>query len=151
MNARLLVPTLLLVAATACGGSEPVSIDARTAALTADTNFRRVAGELGSAAAFLQESRFGSLCADDAVEPCEPVDTAAGAEAIADFLAERIFTQANVESEDGTSVTFRLRPNVVCEPADEACIQQLTTLPLRLRVTSLANASRRKPSAASHC
>src|SRR4051794_33224425 len=127
MNARFLVPSLLLIsAATACGGSEPVSVDARTVALTADTNFRRVAGELGSAMAFLQESRFGGLggfCADESMEPCEPFDTAAGAEAIADFLAERIFTQANVESENGTSVTFRLRPSVVCEPADAACIE----------------------------
>ncbi len=137
--ARALLP--LALALGACGEEAPSPLDARTAALTADANFRRVAVELADAAAFLAESRtFGGLAACDEApalaEPCEPLDPEATATALADFLSTRIFTQANVEAESGTSVTFRLRPEVVCDAGDAACADLLAELPVRLQVTS---------------
>lgn len=137
------------LAFSACsGGDETVPLDARTAALTADRNFRHVAVELAGAARFLAESQaLGTLLAGDCtVEPApdgsdapdcgEPVDFEAGANALAEVLATRVFTEANVESTEGGTVTFRLRPEVVCSAYDDECLEVLGRVPVRLLVSS---------------
>ena len=147
MRIHPLVPALAALALAACGEAEPAPLDARTAALTADANFRRVAVELADASGFLFASKFlgaplaggcdaaadGPATAFDA--PCEAADPGAFAEAIADFLGDRIFTEANVER-GGPDLVFRLRPEVVCEAGDEACREILGEVPVRLLVTS---------------
>lgn len=139
--ARLLalVPTALVFAA--CGSEEPgsPSLDARSAAITADANFRRVGVELARSASFLTSSRlvgeaFGAC--DPELGDCYVEAPGPRAEILARYLTERVFTPSNVESESGDEVIFRLRPEVVCEAGASDCVRLLTEMPVRLRVTS---------------
>ncbi len=148
MKSTSLAPLLAACALAGCGEAETQPLDAQTVALTADANFRRVAVELAQAARFLADSKllggaFQGGCDDGPPAPatafddgsCDAADPAAAAEALADLLAARVFTEANVEQGE-TPLTFRLRPEVVCEAGDEDCRDMLESMPVRLRVTS---------------
>lgn len=131
------LPSLALLALAACGEAEDAPLDASTVALTARDNVRHVAGELADALAFLEGTRAGALlggCADE--EACEPLRGDELAETFAHLLSERIFTGENVEAEGPGSITFRLRPEQVCPPGDDACATFLREVPIRLEVTS---------------
>ena len=134
-----LVPATLTLAA--CGEEQLSSrpLDARSAALTADANFRRVGVELARSVSFLS----GSQLLGEAIGTCDPEsgachvdDPGPRAELLARYLSERIFTASNVESENDEEVIFRLRPEVVCEAGASDCVRFLTEMQIRLRVTS---------------
>ena len=78
---------------------------------------------------------------EPAPEPAE-IDVTVDDEAqeLTSYLETHIFTDANVESEDGTSVTYLLKGSEVCavdgEPTDPGCVQQVDDAEIRLVVTS---------------
>jgi hypothetical protein len=69
------------------------------------------------------------------VTPTDGVD--AGAEALGKFFRERIFTEANLESQDGDGLVFRIKGEDVCGDGttpDEACESDFDRFEVRIRV-----------------
>lgn len=66
-----------------------------------------------------------------------------------DFLLDRIFTEENVESEEGDAVTYLLEGDVVCDSyetsqgtmVDEECVEDVDALEIRLRAVKYTSGS----------
>jgi hypothetical protein len=86
-------------------------------------------------------------CADPSA-PVEPasldVDLSSQSADLTQYLEEKIFADANIETSSDTQVTFLLRGSVVCDAdpfdgsADQGCIDQVDNAQVRLKVTSPA-------------
>jgi hypothetical protein len=143
-----------------------ITMETATAALNASENVKTNLTDLGEMIAFLEESHlvlemFGmfaetnTVCApspdDEAgVEPeCwdETVDTEVDtdmsqmAEDIATWLEENVFTDSQLES-SGSTLVYLLDPTTFCamdredESDNQECVDLLTQVPIRIRVTS---------------
>lgn len=148
---------------TKSGEEKGESIDHATAKQAIVANTRSVSSSLGASIAFLETSNVFAASAeaafpgtadeclgcDEPVEPTEPaeleIDFDAELEAQTDemtqWLETHVFTDANVESEDGTSVTYLLDGATVCAAegaADPDCVANVDQLELRLVVESPA-------------
>jgi len=83
-------------------------------------------------------------CSPDPVEPADlQVDLSEPAADLTQYLEEKIFADANIETSSDTQVTFLLRGSVVCGldfdgAPDQSCIDQVDSAQIRLKVTSPA-------------
>ncbi len=80
-------------------------------------------------------------------EPSEPVDLQVDLSEptaeLTQYLEEKIFADANIETSSDTQVTFLLKGSVVCDPdfdgaPNQGCIDQVDNAQVRLKVTSPA-------------
>ncbi|WP_157370372.1 hypothetical protein [Vulgatibacter incomptus] len=160
MKLRFLAASLAAtsVAFAGCSSSEKSDLDGQRATNLLSSNSREVADRLAAAAGFLRDSDLvrGLLpqgdCSGPSSGPVSPpsddewgspedeceldFDPAATSRELADWLASRVFTEGNIESEQGGVVVFRLRSSVVCDRHDDDCRDLLDRVAIRLRVTS---------------
>jgi len=138
-------------------------IDAKTAAIEANANIKLHLDSLAKAILFLKDSDLaddilGKPAQPDCVtrpgeppdcpppEETERFDMTDGATELEQNLADHVFNTANVESQDATSVTFRLKYDVFCpevtkngvKQPDPDCKKVLEAVAIRLKVTSSA-------------
>lgn len=156
-----------LVALTAMGvacnpngdkGPDYLAIDAAKVNAAAQRHLTSHLSGAAKAVAVLDDSRLvgdlmggegpecpeGTLCSGGGAGGNFDYDEAA--DAIATWLSENVFTNDSVESDNGTAVVYRLRPEVICgqddgegeEVLDEECVTVLTEHPFRLTVRSQA-------------
>jgi hypothetical protein len=154
----------------ACSDDDPgdggLALDATAATLTANHNTRtalrraaatlRALGEADVLASLPFSSAVECAGSVDGEMACDETgfnfDFTSDADELADWLADNVFTPANVVEQSSTSVTYQLPPSLLCtlgddeppmveEPGAEAeldsdCIALYTEVPIRLRVRS---------------
>lgn len=147
----------VLAACEAPSGKKPATdtFTSDEAALIVDTNVRAHVGELAEALkAFEASNWIGDLVGRNECPPPQegqpsechgPLDFTAQTDALANFLRDHVFDTGSVESQDGTSVTYRLQAADVCpevmdtngDTVPEAdCAKLLADVPMRLVVTN---------------
>ncbi len=83
-------------------------------------------------------------CTTEPIEVPVSVDFSDDTANLTQYLEDKIFADANIESSSDTQVTFLLRGSVVCEPdefegsLDQGCVDQVDNAQIRLKVTSPA-------------
>lgn len=150
--------TLLLVGTMACGEDET---DHETARQAISSNAKTVSTNVVGSISFLDQSALisralgsatGGGCAGESsgadfdTGTCESdsleIDEAAMEQSVDELtrvLEARVFTRANVESESGQSVTYRLKGRVVCAEGNEVdreCADLVDRAQVRLVVTA---------------
>ncbi len=166
MRKHLLVSatSLLAFSLTACGsdsggsddGQQPVPTDAaettglaKTRTATLLDGLADALGEMegdGGMSLAMESASFasGSGCEQlDAPEEPEELDLTGLEEALREvraFADDHVFKEEYVESDDGTTVIYRIDPASACE-GDSECVSELTENPLRVAVNVLEDES----------
>lgn len=156
-----LASTALLFACPGPGGDDDGALEKpllpiqSTSALTAaNANLRTLSVGVAKSSLFLESSDFlGSFLGDaapilcDEEGNCEPADPATleeRAEAMADYVAERILNETNVEASEPTKIVLRLKAESICANGadengativDEGCASRLAAEPIRIELT----------------
>ncbi|HLV67382.1 MAG TPA: hypothetical protein VKY73_16285 [Polyangiaceae bacterium] len=158
-----------------CGPSSEEEVSGQALALTAQENVESALRGASSAGSFVADSATladllsavavdecdseppcatGSVCEAECVPEAITVDDLrearsdvdAAIDDLVEVLRERVFTPENLESEDGSSATYRLGADLLCGDSagtgvedtgpDPECVEQADRLQIRLRLSS---------------
>ena len=145
----LLLPSFVL----ACGDREPPDnqppplqpIEKTSALETANRNFRTVVVGAARSGGFAEDHQLlgGLFSLAGSSDPQQPEGPTLEADAneMADDLAARILTVANVEVEEETRIVLSMKPEVYCantstSAGTSSCVQMLNAVPIKLELTT---------------
>jgi len=124
----------LWVSMAGCSGG--ASFDRAAATQEAIESTSEALHGASNSSAFLEQSTIVPKVAGSSKNIVYKEDFDKGTDKFAQFLRDHVFAEGNLETEDGQSATFLLRPAVMCEVSNDSCTDFFTKNQIRLLVSS---------------